>query len=260
MSLESTQTNVMSIDVLTSQDNGDDTKIEQQQNTFPDMEEKEYEVSRLKKCSNIYDDTWDQEGVMFKRITDDNPKVMMSPYTTNGSCTYALSPSSTSFLSNHSSDHDNDSGVLLSPVSRPDIPPLYYSPVDRRAKKEKEKELVDGSMDGDFKSLKAFEFEYPHCYTYFHHQQQQQQQKQGSKKEALQTRRARNKLASAKYRAKKQALTHAMQDRIMQLATQVKNLRSELCTTKKSEAEIVGRYNHLLSLYHNQIAIKKQNH
>ncbi|KAI8884291.1 hypothetical protein K501DRAFT_161033, partial [Backusella circina FSU 941] len=61
-----------------------------------------------------------------------------------------------------------------------------------------------------------------------------------------QTRRARNKLASAKYRAKKQALTHAMQDRIMQLATQVKSLKTELCTTKKNEADILARYNRLL--------------
>ncbi|KAI8646691.1 hypothetical protein BD408DRAFT_320567, partial [Parasitella parasitica] len=59
-------------------------------------------------------------------------------------------------------------------------------------------------------------------------------------------RRARNKLASAKYRAKKQALTHAMQDRIMQLATQVMNLRDELAIAKKNEHEIKTRYERLM--------------
>ncbi|KAF1797025.1 hypothetical protein FB192DRAFT_1254095, partial [Mucor lusitanicus] len=65
-------------------------------------------------------------------------------------------------------------------------------------------------------------------------------------------RRARNKLASAKYRAKKQALTHAMQDRIMQLATQVMNLREELTITKKSEIDIKTRYERLMQ-YHNTV-------
>ncbi|EPB83532.1 hypothetical protein HMPREF1544_09693 [Mucor circinelloides 1006PhL] len=71
-----------------------------------------------------------------------------------------------------------------------------------------------------------------------------------NKSDALATRRARNKLASAKYRAKKQALTHAMQDRIMQLATQVMNLREELKITKTSELEIKARYERLMQ-YHN---------
>ncbi|CAO3652362.1 unnamed protein product [Mucor fragilis] len=74
----------------------------------------------------------------------------------------------------------------------------------------------------------------------------------GNKSDALATRRARNKLASAKYRAKKQALTHAMQDRIMQLATQVMNLREELTITKKSEIEAKTRYERLMQ-YHNTI-------
>ncbi|GAN09470.1 hypothetical protein MAM1_0269c08999 [Mucor ambiguus] len=74
----------------------------------------------------------------------------------------------------------------------------------------------------------------------------------GSKSDALATRRARNKLASAKYRAKKQALTHAMQDRIMQLATQVMNLREELTITKKSEIEIKARYERLMR-YHSTV-------
>ncbi|KAI8986991.1 hypothetical protein BDB01DRAFT_706619, partial [Pilobolus umbonatus] len=59
-------------------------------------------------------------------------------------------------------------------------------------------------------------------------------------------RRARNKLASAKYRAKKQALTHAMQNRIMQLATQVITLRDELLQSKKNRSEIEERYERLL--------------
>ncbi|KAK4514342.1 uncharacterized protein ATC70_001935 [Mucor velutinosus] len=74
----------------------------------------------------------------------------------------------------------------------------------------------------------------------------------GSKSDALATRRARNKLASAKYRAKKQALTHAMQNRIMQLATQVMNLREELAITKKSEIEIKAKYERLMQ-YQNSI-------
>ncbi|KAI8075721.1 hypothetical protein BDF21DRAFT_317487, partial [Thamnidium elegans] len=59
-------------------------------------------------------------------------------------------------------------------------------------------------------------------------------------------RRARNKLASAKYRAKKQALTHAMQERIMQLATQVMSLRDELNQTRNNEAEVLARYERLV--------------
>ncbi|KAL0144264.1 basic-leucine zipper transcription factor [Mucor lusitanicus] len=74
----------------------------------------------------------------------------------------------------------------------------------------------------------------------------------GNKSDAVATRRARNKLASAKYRAKKQALTHAMQDRIMQLATQVMNLREELTITKKSEIDIKTRYERLMQ-YHNTV-------
>ncbi|KAI7875089.1 uncharacterized protein EV154DRAFT_388577, partial [Mucor mucedo] len=62
-------------------------------------------------------------------------------------------------------------------------------------------------------------------------------------------RRARNKLASAKYRAKKQALTHAMQDRIMQLATQVMSLRDELSQTRKNETELLDRYERLVTYY-----------
>lgn len=72
---------------------------------------------------------------------------------------------------------------------------------------------------------------------------------QSKKGDALATRRARNKLASAKYRAKKQALTHAMQDRIMQLATQVMTLRDELSQTRKNEMEIKIKYERLLQ-YH----------
>ncbi|KAL9557824.1 hypothetical protein MBANPS3_001215 [Mucor bainieri] len=74
----------------------------------------------------------------------------------------------------------------------------------------------------------------------------------GSNSSSNTTRRARNKLASAKYRAKKQALTHAMQDRIMQLATQVMNLREELTITKKNEIEIKTRYERLMQ-YHNNV-------
>lgn len=73
--------------------------------------------------------------------------------------------------------------------------------------------------------------------------------KNGRKGDALATRRARNKLASAKYRAKKQALTHAMQDRIMQLATQVMSLRDELSQTRKNEAELLNRYERLATHY-----------
>lgn len=65
------------------------------------------------------------------------------------------------------------------------------------------------------------------------------------KGDALATRRARNKLASAKYRAKKQALTHAMQERIMQLATQVMALRDELNQTRNNEAEALAKYERL---------------
>ncbi|CEP12598.1 hypothetical protein [Parasitella parasitica] len=77
-----------------------------------------------------------------------------------------------------------------------------------------------------------------------------------NKSDALATRRARNKLASAKYRAKKQALTHAMQDRIMQLATQVMSLREELAITKKNEHEIKARYERLMQ-YHNNNSMDK---
>lgn len=73
--------------------------------------------------------------------------------------------------------------------------------------------------------------------------------KTGRKGDALATRRARNKLASAKYRAKKQALTHAMQDRIMQLATQVMSLRDELSQTRKNETELLDRYERLATYY-----------
>ncbi|KAI9365086.1 hypothetical protein BD770DRAFT_313300 [Pilaira anomala] len=69
------------------------------------------------------------------------------------------------------------------------------------------------------------------------------------KGDALATRRARNKLASAKYRAKKQALTHAMQERIMQLATQVMSLRDELNQSKKNETEIMARYERLATYF-----------
>ncbi|KAG2208636.1 hypothetical protein INT46_001362 [Mucor plumbeus] len=72
-----------------------------------------------------------------------------------------------------------------------------------------------------------------------------------NKSDALATRRARNKLASAKYRAKKQALTHAMQDRIMQLATQVMDLREELIITKKNEHELKTRYERLMQIHNN---------
>lgn len=72
-----------------------------------------------------------------------------------------------------------------------------------------------------------------------------------NKSDALATRRARNKLASAKYRAKKQALTHAMQDRIMQLATQVMDLREELIITKKNEHELKTRYERLIQIHNN---------
>jgi hypothetical protein len=69
------------------------------------------------------------------------------------------------------------------------------------------------------------------------------------KSNAIANRRARNKLASAKYRAKKQALTHAMQDRILQLATQVMNLRNELNQTKNSETELLGKYERLVKYF-----------
>lgn len=71
------------------------------------------------------------------------------------------------------------------------------------------------------------------------------------KSNAITNRRARNKLASAKYRAKKQALTHAMQDRIMQLATQVMNLRNELNQTKNSETQLLCKYERLMKYLQN---------
>lgn len=80
-----------------------------------------------------------------------------------------------------------------------------------------------------------------------------------NKSDALATRRARNKLASAKYRAKKQALTHAMQDRIMQLATQVMNLREELTITKKNEHEIKASYDRLMQIHNNTTTSMEKN-
>lgn len=73
---------------------------------------------------------------------------------------------------------------------------------------------------------------------------------------ALKTRRARNKLASAKYRAKKQAQTHIMQNRIMQLATQVMSLRDELEKSKKSETETLVRYERLIKYFQHHAANK----
>lgn len=63
--------------------------------------------------------------------------------------------------------------------------------------------------------------------------------------EVIATRRANNRVASAKYRAKKQALTKALQDRIIQLATQVMSLKNELSRTKERENKTSDRYRQL---------------
>ena len=77
---------------------------------------------------------------------------------------------------------------------------------------------------------------------------------QGKGGDPLATRRARNKLASAKYRAKKQALTHAMQNRIMQLATQVIYLNDELSRRKRKEQEVAGKF-HILAKHLQEQAV-----
>lgn len=59
------------------------------------------------------------------------------------------------------------------------------------------------------------------------------------------TRRANNRVASAKYRAKKQALTQALQDRIIYLATQVMYLENELSLTKARENQTSHKYKKL---------------
>ncbi|CAO3671415.1 unnamed protein product [Rhizopus stolonifer] len=58
-------------------------------------------------------------------------------------------------------------------------------------------------------------------------------------------RREKNKLASAKYRAKKQYMIHSMQAHIMQLASQVKTLKDELVQTKKNEIDLFEEYQRL---------------
>lgn len=59
------------------------------------------------------------------------------------------------------------------------------------------------------------------------------------------TRRANNRIASAKYRAKKQALTQALQDRIIYLATQVMSLTNELSQSKDREIQASQKYRQL---------------
>lgn len=66
-----------------------------------------------------------------------------------------------------------------------------------------------------------------------------------TKEDSINRRRERNKLASAKYRAKKQVMTMTMQSQIMQLAREVAYLRDELEQAKKNETDMLYRYQQL---------------
>lgn len=63
--------------------------------------------------------------------------------------------------------------------------------------------------------------------------------------DSMSRRRERNKVASAKYRAKKQNMTHSMQAHIIRLASQVAALKDELIQTKKNESDLLIRYTRL---------------
>lgn len=182
--------------------------------------------------------------------------------------------SSPSFSSSNSSDHESDSNSSCSQLS-PNICKSSYSPSNSNwlssvyNMSENEQMINNRNMyakealstehllnDFDMQEYEEFNRTRSNSFDYCDSQEgnymytdKVNPTKNGRKGDALATRRARNKLASAKYRAKKQALTHAMQDRIMQLATQVMSLRDELSQTRKNEAELLDRYERLVTYY-----------
>lgn len=166
----------------------------------------------------------------------------------SSSSTNISSPSFSSSSSDHESDCNYSTSPIFCTLSNPSSSANYYHSTNKnrelyaREAMAKENLLNDFDLEGYNRSRSA-SFDY----NKQHSGNSRGGRKTGNNRDAaLATRRARNKLASAKYRAKKQALTHAMQERIMQLATQVMSLRDELSRTRRNEAEILARYERLL--------------
>jgi hypothetical protein len=258
MSLERSQqptANVMSIDAITSsyccssQLDSKSTAVISRQNLIDAALYKQEEYQPLPPMSEISPPSWCEPNEWYRSkemavghwIKSSNQElgfIHTAPPTHPSSDRVPLMSSGTIAISSpsystSSSEHEFDYKYSSSS-------PRYQHSRHRTNSTLISKDTID-SLNSEKKSRSSFDYNEGHC-----------RNNVGDRKSnAIANRRARNKLASAKYRAKKQALTHAMQDRIMQLATQVMNLRNELNQTKHNETELLGKYERLVKYFQN---------